>query len=140
MGAWPGVAEAAAALSIALSAYGLPRSAARVLALLLLSGVPLTSKEVAKLTGYSKSTISAALRMLESMKVIRRMRQGRSAAFAASISLSQFLLKVQVDAVEGIVRRVREIKGRADPSLKRRLESIEGELASLSSRLRGVVL
>ncbi len=140
MGAWPGVAEAAAALSIALSAYGLPRSAARVLALLLLSGVPLTSKEVAKLTGYSKSTISAALRMLEGMKVIRRMRQGRSAAFAASISLSQFLLKVQVDAVEGIVRRVREIKGRADPSLKRRLESIEGELASLSSRLRGVVL
>jgi len=140
VGAWPGVAEAAAALSIALSAYGLPRSAARVLALLLLSGVPLTSKEVAKLTGYSKSTISAALRMLEGMKVIRRMRQGRSAAFAASISLSQFLLKVQVDAVEGIVRRVREIKGRADPSLKRRLESIEGELASLSSRLRGVVL
>lgn len=133
----PGFSDAVALLAITLTTLGIPRSCARILAILYLSEKPLTSKELAELTGYSKSTISAATRMLASRRMIRKLKQGRRDTYVAQISLSQLLLEAQISLLEHVVKKIREMRLKINSALGRKLATVESELTSLIFTFRG---
>jgi len=134
---YPNAVDALPVLARLLHALGFPKSCAKVLAALYLSDRPLTSKELIDITGYSKSSISAAMKMLEGRQLVRKLKRGRFGTYTPSVSLSQLFLEAQVNLLERARARVRELRGRANASLSTRLEHLESELAHLISRLRG---
>jgi len=131
------LSAAASALTLLLLLAGFPRSCARVLAALYVAGRPLTSREIAEVTGYSKSMVSAATQMLVSQNVVRRLKRGRHDAYAINVDLSQLLLEKHVSVVESTIEKIRNLKCKVNSSLRQRLEYIEGELLYMVSRLRG---
>ncbi len=133
----PSVADALPALARLLHALGFPRCSARVLAALYLSDKPLTSKELIDITGYSKSSISAAMKMLEGRRLVHKLKQGRLGSYSPSVSLSQLFLEAQVNLLERTRAKMRELRSKANASLSSRLEHLEGELAHLIFKLKG---
>ncbi|MEM1521705.1 MAG: MarR family transcriptional regulator [Thermofilaceae archaeon] len=133
----PGFSDAAALLSMMLVTLGIPRSCARVLAVLYLSEKPLTSRELAELTGYSRSTISAATRMLASRRMIRKLRRGRHDTYVAHIGLSQLLLEAQISLLEHVVKKIGEIRLKINSTLGNKLAAVERELTDLISIFKG---
>jgi DNA-binding transcriptional regulator GbsR (MarR family) len=129
--------DALPVLARLLYALGFPRSCARILAALYLSDRPLTSKELIDITGYSKSSVSAAMKMLEGRKLVRKLRQGRLGSYTPSVSLSQLFLEYQVSLLKRTRARVRELRARANATLREKLEHLELELERLISKLGG---
>lgn len=132
----PWFSDAVAVISLALAALGLPRSAVKILAVLYLMGKPLTSKELAELTGYSKSTISATIRLLEGRKIVQKIRQGKRDIYSTSVSLSQLLSETHANLLEHIASKIKEIKHKVNSSIDNKLECIENELLYLASKLK----
>ena len=133
----PSVVEALPIISRLLHNLGFPKTCARILAALYFSDQPLTSKELIEITGYSKSSISAAVKMLESRRLVHKFKCGRYGSYAPSVSLSQLFLEAQVGLLERTRSRVSELRGRVNSSLGARLERMEKELAHLITKLKG---
>jgi len=133
----PSMLEALPAISRLLHNLGFPKTCAQILAALYLSDRPLTSKELIEITGYSKSSISAAVKMLESRRLVHKFKHGRYGSYTPSVSLSQLFLEAQVNLLERARSRVSELRGRVNSSLGARLERMEKELAHLITKLKG---
>lgn len=133
----PGIVEALPVLSRLLHALGFPKGCARILAALYLSDKPLSSKELIEITGYSKSSVSAAVKMLEGKRLVRKFKHGRFGVYAPSISLSQLFLEAQIGLLNRARSRVRELKDRGNSSFSARLERVEKDLTRLIARLKG---
>lgn len=130
------LSDAAATLSLILLALGLPRSCAKILAVLYLAGRPLTSREIAEITGYSKSTISATTRMLVYQKIVKKLKRDRCDAFTTQVSLSKLLLETQAEMMECALNKIKEIKSKVNSIILLRLDHIENELNYLIQKFR----
>lgn len=119
--------EVAQHLSTMFLAFGVPRPSAVILSFLYLVDRPLDYNEISDLSGYSKSSISQAMRFLEYHRLISRIKRGRRSAYRPSLPLKNMLAELQVRVIESAVLRLREYREGA-PSLKERLENLEKEL------------
>jgi len=131
------IEEALAGIAQLLASLGFPRSCARILAALYLASTPLSSRELAEMTGYSKSAISAALKALEGSHLILRLRRGRVSTYAPAISLSNLVAEVQARLLERIRARIRRLGHQVNSSLGAKLHSLDDELSTLIMKLRG---
>ncbi|PLJ77985.1 MarR family transcriptional regulator [Infirmifilum sp. NZ] len=132
--------EALSVLSGAFSPLNLPKSSAMVLALLYTLGKPLDCVEIQRVTGYSKSAVSAALRVLESHRLVHRFRSGRRNFYAPSIPLGRLVAEAHIRMLKTARERLREISARA-PELGERVALLDSELfkaiRSLEAGLHG---
>ncbi|HRF49386.1 MAG TPA: MarR family transcriptional regulator [Anaerolineales bacterium] len=115
------------ALSLFFEGYGLPRIAGRMLGLFMLSEAPLKAEQIATQLGVSRSSVSSNLRMLESARLIERVRLGhdRSDYFEMPESPWQSLLERRLAGLAPMQRLAEA--GRALPV----------SAAKVKNRLRG---
>jgi|GEM_PF-1684687 len=132
-----GFNEAVASISQLLAPLGLPRSCVRVLAALYASEAPLSGRELAEVTGYSKSAISAAVRMLERDCLGDRLERGRESAYVPSVGIADLVLEAQAKLVERVRSRIRSLKTRVNSTLSSKLHLLDRELEILLTKLRG---
>jgi len=132
-----GFNEAVASISQLLTPLGLPRSCVRVLAALYASEAPLSGRELAEVTGYSKSAISAAVRMLERNCLIYRLKRGRESAYVPSVGIADLVLEAQAKLIERVRSRIRSLKTRVNSTLSSKLHLLDKELEILLTKLRG---
>ncbi|RLF02681.1 MAG: hypothetical protein DRJ64_09060 [Thermoprotei archaeon] len=72
-------------LAIVLSKFGLPLVAAVAISKLVKESRPMSLTELSRATGYAKSHLSIALRLLEEKRMVTRMKsKGRRVLFVAS--------------------------------------------------------
>ncbi|MEM2372200.1 MAG: MarR family transcriptional regulator [Thermofilaceae archaeon] len=129
--------EALLVIAYLLISAGLPRSSAIVLAALYLFSQPLSSKELIRITGYSKSAISAATRMLESKRLIARCKHGREFAYKPQTTLGKALLELHASILERARRHVAILLKNNNLLHELNLASIENELNSLLNKFAG---
>lgn len=120
--------EAAAILAGAFAPLNLPKPSAVVLALLYLFGKPLDCTELQKFTGYSRSAISAALRVLESHRLVHKVKRGRRSAYSASMPLVKLVTEAHLRALRSVRERLGEFSGRL-PELRESVGRLDSELA-----------
>ena len=132
-----GLNEAVASISQLLTPLGLPRCCVKVLAALYASEVPLSGRELAEVTGYSKSAISTAVRLLERDCLIYRLKRGRESAYVPSVGIADLVLEAQAKLVERVRSRIRSLKSRVNSTLSSKLHLLDKELEILLTKLRG---
>lgn len=111
-----------------LESFGLPFSAARVYARLVLSRRPMTIEELAAETGLGKSTVSTALRLLEHDGMVYYEKRGRKKIYYARSSFYQLLLFP--------VRVLREYVSPLRRALERKVAEGRDDLAPLLEEVR----
>ncbi len=114
----------------------LPPVAAVVLSTLLTAEEPMGLKELSEVTGYAKSHLSMALKLLENGSLVERVISGKKARFRA-----------RKEAVERLIKRhLRELRRRISqsiqemsdvPAIRETLEEIDREVQALIKRLGG---
>ncbi len=119
--------EAIAVLSGTFAPLNLPKSSSLILALLYTLGRPLDCIEIQQATGYSKSAVSAALRVLESHRLVHRVKRGRRSAYAPSRSLARLLAEAHLRMLRSAREHLREISKRT-PELKDSIARLDSEL------------
>jgi len=120
-----------------LTMLRLPFAAALVLSTLIRKGRPLALNELAEATGYAKSHLSSALRLLEEKCLIERIRvRGRKYLFRAKSGSVISLLREHLGEIRAYLRFVaNEFE---DEDVLNAVRMLENELRSLLSRLEGV--
>ncbi len=131
------VTEALLVIAYLLTSAGLPRSGAVVLAALYLFSRPLSSKELIQITGYSKSAISAATRMLEGKRLITRYKLGREFAYKPRTTLGKALLGLHASILEKARTHVVALRRNSHLLRETNLTMIENELSLLLKRFTG---
>lgn len=131
------ITEALLVISYLLTSAGLPRSSAVVLAALYLFSRPLSSKELIQITGYSKSAISAATRMLESKRLIARHKLGREFTYKPRTTLGRALLELHASILEKARTHVAALRRNSYLLRELNLTVIENELNSLLNKFAG---
>jgi len=126
-----------ATISGLLITAGIPRSGARILAILYLVSMPLTIQELATLSGYSESTIFSALKLLKERNLVTRLHSRGRALYTPSISLSALITEAHSSIVERARNRLRSIRGEYNEVLGSKIRLLEHELEALIRRLRG---
>ncbi|MEZ0345861.1 MAG: MarR family transcriptional regulator [Infirmifilum sp.] len=133
--------ELLAVLSSAFAPLNVPKSSAFILALLYAIRKPLDTSEIERITGYSKSAVSAALKVLESHKLVNRFRSGRRNLYLPSTPLPRLLAESHIRMLKSINERLREISRRS-PEVGEHLSHINSELIvaikALEAGLHGI--
>lgn len=124
-------------ISSFLASMGFPPSCSKVLATLYLSEKPLSSRELREATGYSKSTIAAAIKVLLSRKLVCRVREGKRRLYALNSDLGHLFFSAHEGVIERVKSKTRELRERAGLPLSSRLVHLEEELNQLLERFRG---
>ncbi len=134
------VEELVSVIAKMLTMMGLPRSCARVLAVLYAVGVPLSVKELIDLTGYSRSSVFYAVKVLESDNLLLRMRKGRIVVYKPAVSLARLLVETQARLLERARRVISKLveSGHGHENIVR-LERELRELAAKLFELGGVI-
>ncbi|MEM1632443.1 MAG: hypothetical protein QXX83_09975 [Thermofilum sp.] len=122
--------EVAQHLSSVFLAFGVPRPSAVILSLLYLVDRPLDYGEISSLSGYSKSSVSQAMKILEHYHLVSRVKSKRKSAYMPSLPLRSALAELQVRVVESAAQGLRE-RGKRSPELSTRVEKLEKELKEL---------
>ena len=120
--------ETAVHISSVLSSLGLPRTSAVILAFLYVAGRPLDCAEISRGTGYSRSSISQAMKHLEAQRLVLRIKHGRRGLYKPSLRLSHLLVELYARTVEGALARLRRLREYAGGD--GRLEELEEELGA----------
>ncbi|QOJ79341.1 helix-turn-helix domain-containing protein [Infirmifilum lucidum] len=132
--------EAIAVLSGTFAPLNLPKSSSLILALLYTLGRPLDCIEIQQATGYSKSAVSAALRVLESHRLVHRVKRGRRSAYAPSHSLAKLLTEAHVRMLRSAREHLHEISKQI-PKLNDNIARLDSELSNairiLEAGIRG---
>ena len=79
-------------ISKILESFGYPPAAARVYSILLYTGTPMTTSEIAEIAGIGKSTASTSLRLLEHDGLVYYVKEGKRKIYRAKSALNQLLL------------------------------------------------
>lgn len=134
----PNFTEALPILISVLSSTGLPRSCSKILATLYLSDKPLSGKELTQITGYSKSAVSATMKMLEGRKIIRVYKQGKNRIYAPNLTFSQLFIESHITALEKAKSSMKDLRHRKGSSLSIKLEKLEKEISIILNLLKGI--
>lgn len=127
--------EVAQCLSSVFLALGIPRPSAVILSLLYLINHPLDYSEISSLSGYSKSSVSQAVKFLEYHRLISRVKKGRRSAYRPSLPLRSALTELQARTIESAAHRLKE-RGKELPALRERIENLERELREAVKAMR----
>jgi DNA-binding transcriptional regulator GbsR (MarR family) len=126
-----------------LARWGYGSTEARVYAVLLFHGEPMTISELAEETGLSRSSISITLSKLTREYFVTCKRRGRVKYFTAVPIFLEKFLKIPKDTLEREIEPLKAIVERlvdeADESRKRQLEEIKKELDVLECMLRKII-
>lgn len=120
--------EVLAVLSTSFSPLNLPKSSALILALLYAFRRPLNCSEIQNLTGYSKSAVSAALKVLESHRLVHKVKSGRKNIYVTSLPLPRLVAEAHLRALRSTAERLREISRRS-PQLLESIDHLDSELS-----------
>ncbi|WP_054841300.1 GbsR/MarR family transcriptional regulator [Thermococcus peptonophilus] len=116
---------------------------ARVYAVLLFHGEPMTISELAKETGLSRSSISIALSKLTREYFVTCKRRGRIKYFTAVPIFLEKFLKIPKDTLEREIKPLKSIVEKlmdeADEGRKRQLEDVKKELDVLECMLKKII-
>ncbi|MCS7103978.1 MAG: MarR family transcriptional regulator [Thermofilaceae archaeon] len=133
----PSFAEALPILTNVLSSFGLPRSCSKILATLYLSEKPLSGKELTQITGYSKSAVSATMKMLEARKIITVYKQGKNRIYAPNLTFSQLFIESHITILEKAKSLMKDLRYRKGNSISSKLEKMEKEISIILNLLKG---
>ena len=111
---------------------------------LLLSGKPLTVKELSEKTGYSQSAVAAYLMVLHRAYLVDRMKQGASYAYVAKLDyisrykekLRELLERDLVPLLQAVERTVNSVE---DEKQKSHLEKVLAEIKKIEYFVRRVL-
>jgi len=111
---------------------------------LLLSGKPLTVKELSEKTGYSQSAVAAYLMVLHRAYLVDRMKQGASYAYVAKLDyigrykekLRELLERDLVPLLQAIEKTVNSVE---DEEQKGHLEKVLAEIKKIEYFVRKVL-
>ena len=111
---------------------------------LLLSGKPLTVKELSEKTGYSQSAVAAYLMVLHRAYLVDRMKQGASYAYVAKLDyisrykekLRELLERDLVPLLQAVERTVNSVE---DEKQKSHLEKVLAEIKKIEHFVRRVL-
>ncbi len=111
---------------------------------LLLSGKPLTVKELAQITGYSQSAVAAYLMILHRAYLVDRMKKGPSYAYIAKLDyISRYKEKlrelVENDLTPLIDAFDKTVNNAKDDSQRRHLKKVLEELKKIDAFMRKVL-
>ncbi|ASJ02358.1 transcriptional regulator [Thermococcus profundus] len=126
-----------------LTRWGYGSTEARVYAVLLFHGKPMTISTLAEETGLSRSSISIALSKLTREYLVACRRRGRIKYFTAMPIFLEKFLKIPKDTLEREIKPLKEIVEKlvneADEDRKRQFEGIKKELDVLECILRKII-
>lgn len=108
---------------------GLPPVATAIIATLLAEGRPLTLSELAEKTGYAKSHLSSALRILEE-KLLVELKRGKRRSLLVSLRPGA-LEKAVIDHIREIRENLKAILDYTPPELSHNINALIKELDSL---------
>ncbi len=112
-----------------LMLLGFPPVAAAIVAILLTEGRPLTLSELSEKTGYAKSHLSSALKLLEE-KLLVELRRGKRRSLLVSLKPGA-IEKVVRDHIKEICENLKTILEYTPSELSRSIDSLIKELDSL---------
>jgi len=122
------------AIASFLMRLDLPRVASLTLATLLMASEPLTLTELSERTGYAKSHISYALRLLERASLIERIASGRQVRFrAGGEALERAIRRHITDLRTSVIRARRKLRN--FPSIEKTMEKIDIRFQNLIKQL-----
>ncbi len=117
---------------------GLPRTHARVLGALMVLHKPVGLKELSEVTGYSKSTVSTYLGILERMNLVSRVKTGGKLLFQAKKDLvSLFLERQQLilkEILEPAKARAQQLEGAVSRRILDQLNKLSELIKSTTSK------
>ncbi len=120
-----------------LTMLRLPFAAALVLSTLIREGKPLALNELVEATGYAKSHLSSALRLLEEKYLIERIRvRGRKHLFRARAEGVIALVREHLSEIRAYLRSVADEF--EDEDILSAVRMLESELHSLLTKLEEV--
>ncbi len=94
-------------LASLLTMLRLPKVAALALSVLLVESRPMSLSEISKATGYAKSHLSEALKLLESSSLVERVVRGRRVAFRPRKKAVELLLRKHLQDLRRSLNEVR---------------------------------
>ncbi|MCD6323977.1 MAG: hypothetical protein J7L55_02570 [Desulfurococcales archaeon] len=95
------------ALVSLLTMLRLPRVAALVLSVLLMESRPMSLGEISAVTGYAKSHLSSALKLLESSSLVERVVTGKKVVFRPRKKAVELLLRKHLQDIRKALNEVR---------------------------------
>lgn len=120
---------------------GLQDSCSAILKTLILSNKPLSVKDLIRLTGYSKSTISTCLSTLEHLDLINKTKINRYYIYGVTNNLIEYFIEKQrkfltktVIPLQNKIRHILQAE-KLDDSLKMILENLYAQLSVLNKYL-----
>ncbi|AKG38679.1 hypothetical protein MA03_04440 [Infirmifilum uzonense] len=119
-------------LSTTFAPLNLPRSSALILALLYAVRRPLNCSEIQSMTGYSKSAVSAALKVLESHRLVHKVKSGRRNHYSPSLTLPRLVAESHLMMLRSARDRIRELSRRF-PQHGDSLSLLDSEISSVIS-------
>ncbi len=124
------------ALASLLTLLRLPKVAALVLSVLLIESRPMSLSEISIATGYAKSHLSSALKLLESSSLVERVVYGKKVLFKPRKKALENLVRKHMEDISRSLGNVRA-KLTDIPSLEKSIEKIDIRLRELLNQLGG---
>jgi DNA-binding transcriptional regulator GbsR (MarR family) len=124
------------ALASLLTLLRLPKVAALALSVLLIESRPMSLSEISSATGYAKSHLSSALKLLESSSLVERVVYGREVLFKPRKEALERLVRKHVEDISSSLSNVKA-KLTDIPSLSRSIEKIDIRFKELLNQLGG---
>ncbi|MEM0362156.1 MAG: BlaI/MecI/CopY family transcriptional regulator [Sulfolobales archaeon] len=128
-----------------LKHLNLPYSCSLILSTLILLQIGVTFKDIITLTGYTKSTVSTCLNILDKISMVSKVKKGRKYLYRTKVDLPELLLLKQksmlTNEIEPLRNKIdaiiseREIKG----EISERLRQLSAKLKILSTHLHQLI-
>lgn len=123
----------------------LPYSCSLILSTLILLQIGVTFKDITTLTGYTKSTVSTCLNILDKISMISKVKKGRKYLYKTKVDLPELLLLKQKSILTNEIEPLRskidaiiseqEVKG----EMSERLHQLSAKLKTLSTHLHQLI-
>lgn len=123
----------------------LPYSCSLILSALILLQIGVTFKDITTLTGYTKSTVSACLNILDKISMVSKVKKGRKYLYKTKVDLPELLLLKQKSILTNEIEPLRNkidaiiseqgVKG----EMSERLHQLSTKLKMLSTHLHQLI-
>ncbi|MEM0454180.1 MAG: BlaI/MecI/CopY family transcriptional regulator [Sulfolobales archaeon] len=120
-----------------LKHLNLPYSCSLILSTLILLQMGISFKDIIKLTGYTKSTVSTCLNLLDKISMVSKVKKGREYVYKTNVDLPEILLLKQKSI---LTYEIEPLQNQIDTLIneKKLKNEISERLNKLSMKLRAL--
>lgn len=128
-----------------LKHLNLPYSCGLILSTLILLQVGVSFRDIIKLTGYTKSTVSTCLNLLDKVSMVSKVKDGRRYIYRTKVDLHEILLSKQksilIDEIEPLQNEIEALisERRVRGEVSERLSKLSTKLKTISTHLRQLI-